>query len=88
MKNVALINARKKANLSQEKLADIMGCKKTTISNWENGYSIPRLKDAFMLSHVLKADINDLFLCYKVQETHTNNVAFIKKTTKLINKIS
>lgn len=72
MKNDRLISARKEMDFTQEQLANLMKCKKATISNWENGYSTPRLPDAFQLSHFLKKDINYLFFKEKVQETHTS----------------
>lgn len=67
------MNARKKKGLSQVELASLMNCKKTTISNWENGYSTPTLKDAFKLAYFLEEDINVLFLNFKVQETQTDD---------------
>jgi putative transcriptional regulator len=71
MKNLNLINARKSKNLTQEQLAEILDCQKTTISNWENGYSKPTLDDAYKVAKVLESDINHLFFEHKVQETHT-----------------
>jgi putative transcriptional regulator len=71
LKNHNLIKARKGKNLTQEQLAELLDCKKTTISNWENGYSKPTLDDAYKVAEVLESDINHLFFGYKVQETHT-----------------
>lgn len=71
MKNQNLINARKVKNLTQMQLAELLDCKKTTISNWENGYSKPTLDDVYKVAKVLGSNINHLFFDYKVQETHT-----------------
>lgn len=75
MKNQNLILARKAKGYTQDELALILNCKKTTISNWENGVSNPTLPIAFKLSEKLGQDINDLFLNLKVQESQTTNTA-------------
>lgn len=69
--NQNLIKARKEKNLTQEQLAQMVGCKKSTISNWETGYSKPSLLDAKKVSDVLGKDINHLFFDNEVQEIHT-----------------
>jgi putative transcriptional regulator len=71
-KNLELIRARKAKNLTQEQLAELLECKKTTISNWENGYSKPTLDVAYKVSELLELDINALFFSDKVQESQTN----------------
>jgi DNA-binding XRE family transcriptional regulator len=71
MKNMALIQARKEKGFTQERLAELLGCKKSTISNWENGHSSPSLTDAFKVAELLDSDVNDLFSGLKVQETYT-----------------
>ncbi|MGY3717144.1 helix-turn-helix transcriptional regulator [Sutcliffiella cohnii] len=60
-KNHTLIKARKAKDLTQEQLANILKCKKTTVSNWENGYSKPTLDVAYKVSEVLGVDISTLF---------------------------
>jgi len=70
-KNNNLIKARKENNYTQEELANKVGCKKTTISNWENGIATPKLHDAYILSQILKKDIGHLFFSNEVQENHT-----------------
>jgi putative transcriptional regulator len=72
-KNINLINARKAKNLTQEQLAEKIQCQKTTISNWENGYSKPTLDVAYVVSEILETNINILFFADKVQDSHTNN---------------
>lgn len=70
-KNLELIRARKAKKLTQEKLAELLLCKKTTISNWENGYSKPTLDVAYKVSEILETDMNILFFGDKVQESQT-----------------
>lgn len=75
MKNEALISARKAKGLTQEKLAEMLDCQKSSVSNWENGYSIPKLADAFKLSKLLGCKLEVLFSALTVQESHTKQVS-------------
>ncbi|MCY1093655.1 helix-turn-helix transcriptional regulator [Bacillus safensis] len=72
MKNFKLIQARKAKGLTQEELAFKLDYKKSTISNWENGYSNPKMDDAFKVSEILGTDIKTLFFNQKEQDSHTN----------------
>ena len=61
-KNENLIKARKKKGFTQGELAKLVNASsKATISNWENGYSKPRLEVALVLSEVLEVDVFILF---------------------------
>lgn len=60
IKNIKLIRARKKSKLTQQDLANRMQVTKSTISNWENGYSNPNLEKAIRLANILGRDIKDL----------------------------
>ena len=71
MKNVNLIYARKVKGLTQEQLGKRIDYNKSTVSNWENGYSLPRIKDAFRLAEILEKDISFLFFNQYVQDPHT-----------------
>lgn len=73
MKNTALIQARKHKGMTQGELAKILGYSKSSVSNWENGHSIPSLSDAFKVSEILEEDINHLFSGLKVQVGCTSN---------------
>ena len=70
-KNEELTNARKAKGYTQEELAVMLGYKKGTISNWENGYSKPSITDAFKIANILERDIYILFSGNKVQESCT-----------------
>ncbi|MFT0800332.1 helix-turn-helix transcriptional regulator [Bacillus swezeyi] len=72
MKNYKLIQARKARGFTQEKLAEKLEYRKSTISNWENGYSTPKMDDAFKVAEILETDIKELFFSQKEQESHTN----------------
>ena len=75
MKNNRLKKAREEKELNQEQLAKLVGAMgKSSVSNWENGYSTPTLETAIRLARVLNKDIEFLF-GHDVQVTHTNNVS-------------
>jgi len=75
VKNLNLINARKKKNLTQFELAKLLKCvSKAAISNWETGYSKPRLEMAIAVSIILEEDVAFLF-GYNVQESCTKQLA-------------
>ncbi|PGD90913.1 helix-turn-helix transcriptional regulator [Bacillus wiedmannii] len=56
-KNIKLIRSRKKSKLTQQDLAGRMQVTKSTISNWENGYSNPNLEKAIRLAVILGCDV-------------------------------
>jgi len=75
MKNNRLKKAREEKRLNQEQLAKLVGTTgKSSVSNWENGYSTPTLETAIKLSRILDKDVEFLF-GKEVQENHTNNIA-------------
>lgn len=51
---------RKKFNLSQEELAEIIHVSRPTISNWENGKSYPDLQSLLLLSDYFKISLDEL----------------------------
>jgi putative transcriptional regulator len=80
MKNQKLVSAREEKNISQEELANLLKSRgvrgvsgKSTVSNWENGYSSPSIQTAFVLADILDKDIAFLFN-QKVQDSHTNGL--------------
>lgn len=65
LKNENLIKARKELGLTQSDLAKKAGCKKTAVSNWENGYATPPMERAFKVAEILGKDVSYLFKQYK-----------------------
>lgn len=51
---------RKKANLSQEQLAEKVGVSRQTISKWELGETAPDIKQAEVLSQVFSVSLDEL----------------------------
>lgn len=72
MKNDRLISARKKKGLTQEQLAELFGYKKSTVSNWECGYSTPTIHDALKLAEILDSEVVYLFSRNNVQVSYTS----------------
>lgn len=55
-----LKNYRKKFNLSQEELAEIIHVSRPTISNWENSKSYPDLQSLLLLTDYFKISLDEL----------------------------
>lgn len=69
------MSARKKKGYTQLALAEMLECvSKATVSNWETGYSKPRLEVALAVSEVLEEDVSFLF-GYNVQDSCTKKLA-------------
>jgi transcriptional regulator with XRE-family HTH domain len=73
--NVALL--RKKKGLSQEKLAELLGCSRQTITRWETGSREPRVSDLLKIASVLDCTIEDL-----INISNPTKSAGAKKTTR------
>lgn len=57
---MTLVKLRERANLTQMKLAIAIGVSLTTISDWENGKSEPRLKHIKLLLKILSCSFDEL----------------------------
>lgn len=53
---------RTRCNLTQEKLAEMVGIRRETVIFLEQGKYNPSLKLAYRVSRALQADINELFI--------------------------
>ena len=51
---------RQKANLTQEKLAELLNVTNTTISNYENGVSLPNIHTLIYLAELFNAPLTEL----------------------------
>ena len=56
-----LAQARRKNNLTQEQLADLMNCNFKTVGNLENDRTVPDLKQIINLCDVLNISMDELF---------------------------
>lgn len=52
---------RKKKNITQKEIANILDIGQTTISEWENNNTIPNLKIAYKLANYLKIQVTDIW---------------------------
>ncbi len=59
-----LVTARKKQNLSQKELGEILGVNQNTISNWENGSRMPRGDTMRSLIEILKINPKDFYISH------------------------
>lgn len=50
---------RKRANLSQERLAEVIGCDPTAVSHWERGKRVPSLDSAVGIAQALGLDVHE-----------------------------
>lgn len=56
-----LLFYRKKNNMSQKELADLIGVKHNTISSWEKGTNTIDIDSLFKISKILNVDISTMF---------------------------
>ena len=52
---------RKKKKLKQSDIANLIGVKQTTISEWENDKKMPNIKKAIKLARILETTVEDLY---------------------------
>ena len=52
---------RKKLNLSQSRLAELMNVSQNTISQWEIGIRSPSIKSAIKLAEILETTVEELY---------------------------
>lgn len=62
MPRISLEAARVNANLTQEKLAKILGVSKTTVCNWENGLTEPSLSQLRKISELSGIPMDFIFV--------------------------
>lgn len=55
-----LIHLRKLQKMTQEDLAEALGCSRQTISKWETGESLPDLKQSRRLAELFGVSLDDL----------------------------
>ena len=52
---------RKEFNLSQHKLAEMIGSTQQTVSRWESNQNIPSIVDCVKLAKVLQLTLDEMF---------------------------
>lgn len=65
---------RKKANLSQEDVAEHLHLSRQAISKWEQGQSTPDVETCIKLCEVLKVSPNQLLLGFDNTEEHASRI--------------
>ena len=58
---LALKEKRISLGLSHEKLAELSGLSRTTISNIESGKKIPTIATSYRIANAMKVSLNELF---------------------------
>lgn len=80
-----LKDARVKADLTQEQVADKIMVSRQTISNWENGKSLPDIVSIINLSDLYQISLDDLLKGdKKMTEKIEKDVKFAKGNKRLI----
>ncbi len=81
-----LLDARKKANLSQEEIAEKLNITRQTVSKWESNETVPNINQVKLLAKIYKISLEELLNYNKVDEEIES---IIKKTnTKTQDKIN
>ena len=56
---------RKGRQLTQQNLAKRLGVGQSTVAMWENGKSVPSMKNLLKLSNILEVSVSDLCASFK-----------------------
>lgn len=81
-----LLDTRKKANLSQEEIAEKLNITRQTVSKWESNETVPNINQVKLLAKIYKISLEELLNYNKVDEEIES---IIKKTnTKTQDKIN
>ena len=74
-----LKDLRKKRNITQEQLADILSVSRQAVSKWESGFGYPETEKLLILSKELEVSLDYLFSerCHMVRSENTKRVSKI-----------
>lgn len=87
---------RKRAGMTQQELADVLGITKTSISNYEQDKTLIDFNSLYDFCNLLSIDINDILGKYAikkenkiidVKDFNDEEKEFLKILSKVINKI-
>ena len=76
---VNLPKYREKQGLTQEKLAQLVGVKQSTVGMWENGTNSPRAKTLEKIAKILNVTVNDLMYSDSNADVYTYNASGVLK---------
>ena len=82
-----LTKLRKENKLSQEKLADILGVTRQTLSNWESDITSPDLKQAKKISEIFEVSLDELTGCQNFLEKKILNTEKLAKKQVKFTKV-
>ena len=63
-----LLYARKKANLSQEEIAERLNITRQTVSKWESNETVPNINQVKLLEKIYKISLEELLNYNKIQK--------------------
>lgn len=75
--NEIIKNIRKKNNLTQKELANILGVTYQAVSKWETGKNIPDITILCLISEKFNIDLEELLLGKKKQKTNKITISLI-----------
>lgn len=78
-----LRNARKQANLTQEKAAEALGISRQTLSNWENEKTYPDIVSVIKMSGLYSVSLDHLL---KEEKPVSNYLNFLEESTNAVKK--
>ena len=85
---IKIKNARIKANLTQEQVAEALSVSRQTISNWENEKTYPDIISVIKMSDLYDISLDHLL---KEEKTMSNYVDYLEESTNVVksqNKLS
>ena len=76
-----LQNARMRANLTQEQVAEELGVRRQTISNWENEKTYPDIRSVVRLSDLYEVSLDHLL---KEDKPMSNYLEYLEENTNVV----
>ena len=75
---------RKKYNLSQRQLGNKIGVSDKVISRWENGISLPTIKDIKSLAYIFNISIDELCGKSNLSSKQNNNLVNLRYNISIL----
>lgn len=80
---MTLADLRRAVALSQQDLAHACGVSKTTVSSWERGTAIPRLRHVRVLADALKTGISEIQHAIEAQKKTSKNTTLARQNASV-----